>query len=178
MAITLYDATVRLFLQTLEGAEGFLAKGLAHMREVGLDPENVVETRLIETMQPFRFQARCIVHHTRGAVEAVESGVFSFSGVEANTYAELQAAITEARVMLAALDPDAVNAWEGRDVVFNLRTGPLPFKAEGFLTSFSLPNLHFHATTAYDIIRMTGAPIGKLDYMGPMQLVAAQGEPA
>ncbi len=47
----------------------------------------------------------------------------------------------------------------------------LPFKAEGFLLSFSLPNFHFHATTAYDILRMKGVPLGKRDYLGKMRIV-------
>jgi hypothetical protein len=48
----------------------------------------------------------------------------------------------------------------------------MPFTAEGFLLSFSLPNLHFHATTAYDILRTKGVPLGKRDYMGPLRLKA------
>jgi hypothetical protein len=46
----------------------------------------------------------------------------------------------------------------------------MPFRVEDFLMSFSLPNLHFHATTAYDILRSRGAPLGKRDYMGRMRL--------
>jgi hypothetical protein len=42
--------------------------------------------------------------------------------------------------------------------------------AEGFLMSFSLPNLHFHATTTYDILRARGVPLGKRDYLGQMRL--------
>jgi hypothetical protein len=44
------------------------------------------------------------------------------------------------------------------------------FTTEGFVLSFSLPNIHFHATTAYDILRMKGVPVGKRDYMGPLRL--------
>ena len=170
MAATLYNSTVRMFLQTLRGAEGFLAKGMAHCRETGLDPAQLVETRLIETMLPFRFQLQCLVHHTKGAVAAVESGEFKFSPIEATTYEELQSSISQARADLETIVPDAVEAWAGRDVVFKTRNGEFLFLAEDFLTSFSLPNLYFHATTAYDIIRMAGAPIGKLDFLGPMQL--------
>jgi uncharacterized protein len=46
----------------------------------------------------------------------------------------------------------------------------MPFTAEGFLLSFSLPNFYFHATTAYAILRMKGVPIGKRDYIGQMRL--------
>ena len=46
----------------------------------------------------------------------------------------------------------------------------LPFTAENFLLSFSLPNFYFHATTAYDILRHKGVPIGKRDFMGRMRM--------
>jgi hypothetical protein len=46
----------------------------------------------------------------------------------------------------------------------------MPFTAEGFLMSFSLPNFYFHATTAYDILRSKGVPLGKRDYMGQMRM--------
>ena len=58
-----------------------------------------------------------------------------------------------------------VEALEGRDVEFRLGNNRLPFTAENFFMSFSLPNLHFHATTAYDILRMKGVPLGKRDYL-------------
>ena len=48
----------------------------------------------------------------------------------------------------------------------------LPFTAEGFLMSFSLPNFFFHATTAYDILRMKGVALGKPDYLGRPRLKA------
>ena len=55
-------------------------------------------------------------------------------------------------------------------MAFQLGERKMPFLAEGFLMSFSLPNLHFHATTAYDILRQKGAPLGKRDYMGALRL--------
>ena len=85
-------------------------------------------------------------------------------------YAGLQKLIAEARAELDALNPAAVNAFEGKDVVFQMGDFKMPFIAEGFLMSFSLPNLHFHATTAYDILRLKGVPLGKRDYMGPLRL--------
>ncbi len=54
--------------------------------------------------------------------------------------------------------------------VFHIRDFKMPFTAEGFLMSFSLPNFYFHATTAYDILRSKGVPLGKRDYMGQMRM--------
>ena len=67
----------------------------------------------------------------------------------------LQALVTEARDELAALKPDAVNALVGRDVTFKVGDRALPFTAEGFLMSFSLPNFFFHAATAYEFSATT-----------------------
>jgi len=42
----------------------------------------------------------------------------------------------------------------------------MPFTAENFLLSFAQPNFYFHATTAYDLLREHGLPIGKRDFLG------------
>jgi uncharacterized protein len=78
--------------------------------------------------------------------------------------------VTAARDALSAMTPDAVNALIGRDVVFQAGGHRLQFTAEGFLMSFSLPNFYFHATTAYDILRHEGVPLGKRDFMGRMRM--------
>ena len=67
------------------------------------------------------------------------------------------------------LTPADVNALEGKDVVFQIRDTKIPFTAEGFVQSFSLPNFYFHATTAYDILRSKGVPLGKRDFLGRMR---------
>lgn len=171
MAFSLYDATVANYLQILGAAGGFLDKSLAHFHEKGIDPSEVVETRLAPDMLPFRFQVVSLVHHSRGAMEAARNGVFvPPSGKTDHDYAALQALVAEARDELSRLTPEAVDALIGRDVVFKLGDRSLPFTAEGFLMSFSLPNFFFHATTAYAILRHKGAPLGKRDFMGRLKL--------
>jgi hypothetical protein len=78
--------------------------------------------------------------------------------------------VADARDALTKLTPAEVNALEGRDMTFQIRDFKIPFTAEGFIMSFSLPNFYFHATTAYGILRMKGVPLGKRDYMGQMRM--------
>ena len=171
MAFSLYDATVANYLQILGAIGGVLEKSLAHFKEKNVDPAEVVETRLAPDMLPLRFQIASVAHHSRGAMEAAKSGVFTPSrGKPDLDYAALQAMVSEARSELSALAPEAVNALVGKDVTFKAGDVTLPFSAEGFLMSFSLPNFFFHATTAYDILRHKGAPIGKRDFMGRLNL--------
>jgi hypothetical protein len=105
-------------------------------------------------MFPFRFQIQSVVYHSIGAVEAIRSGVFNRPGERpSHDYAALQTLIADTRDALQKLTPEEVNSREGADVVFQARDRKLLFTAEGFLMSFSLPNFHFHATTAYNILR-------------------------
>ncbi len=170
MAISLYDLSVTSYLQTLGGVIGFMEKGLAHCTANGTDPNDIVETRLIADMLPFRFQVQSVAHHSLGAIEGVKKGVFSPPSGPDLDYRGLQKLVTDARDALAKLTPAEVNALEGRDVVFQLRDMKIPFTAEGFLMSFSLPNFYFHAATAYDILRLKGVKLGKRDYMGQMRM--------
>jgi uncharacterized protein len=172
MAISLYDASVACFLQTLGAVDGFLSRGLAHCHERNIDPNEIVETRLFSDMLPFRYQILAVASHSIGAMRGVKQGLFSpATEMPPLDYAGLQKVITDAIEALQQLAPADVNALEGKDVLFQVRDLKLPFKAEGFLLSFSLPNFHFHATTAYDILRMKGVQIGKRDYMGKMRVV-------
>lgn len=173
MTFSLYDATVANYLQILGSTEALMTKSLAHFKEKGIDPTTIVETKLCDDMLPFRFQIVSTTHHSRGAMAAVREGVFTPPAARPDLdYAGLHALVSDARAELAALTPDAVNGMLGRDVVFKLGDRALPFTAEGFLMSFSLPNFFFHATTAYDILRHKGAPIGKRDFMGRLKLKA------
>ena len=173
MAVSLYNLTVPNYLQILHGVAGFLEKGLEHLREAGIDPDSVVETRIYEDMLPFRFQVHSVAHHSAGALDAVMTGTFlPPSGLPEHDYAGLQQHVDEAIGRVKAFSEKEVNAREGADVGFHLGSRVLPFIAEEFVMSFSLPNLHFHAATAYGILRAKGAPLGKRDYIGTLQMKA------
>jgi hypothetical protein len=171
MAFSLYDASVANFLQTLGGVSGFLDRALAHFKEKGIDPEQIVETRLYDDMLPFWFQIVSVAHHSRGAIEGVQKGSFSPNmGSPGLTYSKLQAMVTEARDALSAMTAEQVNALGDRDVVFQFGERKVPFTGANFLMSFSLPNFYFHATTAYDILRHKGVPLGKRDFTGRLRI--------
>ena len=170
MAISLYDVSVRSMLQTVGAVSAFVEKGRVWCSEAGVNPDDVVEMRLAADMFPFRFQLLSVVHHSINAMEAARTGVFGPPAPQELDYAGLQALVADAHTRLKALSEDEVNALEGREVIFKLGQAQIPFTAEGFLMSFSLPNLHFHAATAYDILRQKGAPLGKRDYLGAMRI--------
>jgi uncharacterized protein len=170
MAVTLYDATIPTFLQTLGALRGVLEKGQAHANTNGIDVDTLVEARLIEGMFPLGLQIQRVSDHSRGALTDVSMGAFTMPRMDVSDYAGLQRIVADSEAALRAWTREGVNALEGREVVFDTGTSRSVFTAEAFLFSFSLPNFHFHAVTAYDILRARGAPLGKRDYLGSMRL--------
>ncbi len=81
-------------------------------------------------------------------------------------FAGLSARVSETIAALSAIDPAEINGFIGRDVHFSFGDHRIAFTAEEFLLSFSQPNFYFHATTAYDILRLKGVPLSKRDFIG------------
>lgn len=81
--------------------------------------------------------------------------------------------VRNGQTTLAAFTRQEVDSYAGKDL--DLQIGPrrLAFTSEKFILSFSLPNFHFHAVTAYDILRSRGVPIGKRDYEGQLRVGSA-----
>ena len=163
MPVTLYDATVARFLQSLGAVSGYLEKGRAHCEDNNIDLNEIVETRLYPDMLPFRFQLIQVASHSIGAVSGALAGEYKPGpAAEDLDYRALQDLINDAQTGLQQVSAYEVCALEGKEVI----THWWPFNAEGFLMSFSLPSFYFHVTTAYDILRIKGVPVGKMDYLG------------
>ena len=167
LAFTLYAATVPSCLQILSSVERLVAKAEAFCTERGLSPEALIDARLAEDMQPFAYQVKSTSVHSIGAFEGVRKGEFSPDTSPLPTsFEELHARVTATVTSLKAIDPEEIESFIGRDMRFTFGSSHIDFLAEDFLLSFSQPNFYFHATTAYDILRMKGLEIGKRDFNG------------
>jgi len=171
MAFSLYSATVPNFQQILGSVSRLVDKGEAFCKEKGISADEIIQARLAPDMFPFAYQVKSTVTHSVGAIEGAKTGVFSPNlETPPETFAALKAKVEEAIATLAKVTPAEVDALVGRDARFEFRDTKLPFLAEDFLLSFSVPNFYFHATTAYDLLRHRGMPLGKRDYLGRLRL--------
>lgn len=171
MPLSLYDLCVPNYLQTLAGVSGVLKKGLEFWEKEGGNPDDIVKARLIDDMLPFSFQIASVAHHSAGAIEGIQQGEFRPPQDPGTwTYGDLQKVVSDAREKLQNVSPEAVNACEGKDLIFHLGKHQLPFTAENFILSFSFPNFYFHAATTYDLLRARGTPLGKVDFLGQMRM--------
>lgn len=171
VAISLYDASVASFLQTLGGVACILAKGEEAAAAGDLDLDQLLKFKLRDDMLPFSFQVISVWHHSLGAVEGIRAGLFEpppvFSGTD---YQKLRDLVAEATSGLESVTREAIDALQDKPMVFRFGEREVPFTITNFILSFSLPNFYFHATTAYDILRMHGVPLGKFDYLGTLRV--------
>ena len=171
MPLSLYAATVPSYLQILHQMTHLLGKAEAWCQEKGLPPSELIGARLAPDMWPFAYQVKSTAVHSWGAIEGLRRGVFSPDIHPApDSFAGLRERVATAHANLSALDPAELESYIGRDMRFEFGERRMDFTAEEFLLSFSQPNFYFHATTAYDILRMKGLPIGKRDFTGRVRV--------
>ncbi len=172
MAFSLYEATVPSYRQILSALGGLLVKAESHCAEQNLAAEEIIQARLAPDMLPFAYQVRATATHSLGAIEGVRKGVFSPDMTPPPpTFSALKAKIADASAALEAIEAAEIDAFVGRDMRFAFGERQMNFTAENFLLSFSQPNFYFHATTAYDILRWKGLPLGKRDFVGRVRIV-------
>lgn len=172
MSLSLYDVSVPVYRQFLTALLNVLDKGEAYCKEKGIAPEDMFATRLVDDMQPFTFQVMQSVNHSAGALALVRGqqrarpeGLTSFEAMKS----AVQAAIGE----LDALKPADLAGAEGKTVELKFPGREMKFTGLGYLQSFAMPQFFFHATTAYDILRHKGVPVGKRDFLGQIALINA-----
>ena len=171
MQTSFYQASISCYLQTLSSTAGVLSKGLEHASATGMDPQEIVAYRLHETMLPFSFQVISVWHHSLGAVRAMRAGTFAPPPAKPGIdYAGLIGLIDEAIEQLREETPESMEVLSGKRMTFDLGETKIPFITDNFLATFSKPNVYFHATTTYSVLRQLGTPLGKRDYIGEMKI--------
>ncbi|MFP6809300.1 MAG: DUF1993 domain-containing protein [Pseudomonadales bacterium] len=171
MTTTLFDISTGTYQRVLQSTINVMQKGREHFEANDVPLQEMVEFRLCEDMMPLHFQIISVVHHSHGALTGVANGEFSPPSFAIDkSYDELQRALTDALAGVQSFTEDQVNGFEETEVIFNLGKRKMPFDGGAFLKTFSLPNFYFHATTVYDILRLNGVPLGKMDFLVGMQI--------
>lgn len=166
MSLTMYDASVSVFLHNLQQLSHLLDKGLAHATAQGIDPATLVNARLADDMRPLSFQIQ-------SASDASKLAVVRLTGVAApafpdteTTFEELQARITKTRDYLQSVPREAFVGAEERQFTMKAGSTEYNFVGQPYLLHFALPNFFFHVTTAYAILRHHGVAVEKRDFLG------------
>ena len=167
MAITLYSGFVPVCLQLLGGLKVVLQKTEAHTTEQKWDPAVVLNLRLFPDMFTLERQVRQVCNHSLGAGRVAGVDLPSLPDQD-NSFAEVQSRIDKTVDFLKGLRANQIDGKDDSDVTVPMGGQPRTMKAQSYLYHFEMPQVGFHTTTAYDILRQVGVKIGKRDYLGSM----------
>lgn len=163
MPIDLYTF-VELYDRTLGSLAHLLDKGEAFAAEQGVSTDEMLDWRLIDDMHPLRFQIVVVVNFTRRWTARV-AGLPEPDAVEQTVdLAGFRAAIAEARAYLVRLAREQFAGRDDMPLTFQITDTLEPTMPAGqWLSVFATTNVYFHLSMVYAILRMKGAPIGKID---------------
>ncbi|MEL6861077.1 MAG: DUF1993 domain-containing protein [Pseudomonadota bacterium] len=168
MTSPIYQSTIGVMIRQAEALVGIMAAGREHL---GDEADAFINEKLIEDMLPFSFQIRAVCNSAWGNIEAMRSGQAAPPpDLEVTSYAQLETMLADTIANLKTIESSELERLMEGDLVFVLGDFKLPFKGIGFMTSFAMPNFFFHVTTAYNLLRQKGVPIGKREYLGAMDL--------
>lgn len=169
MSVTFHEACVPPLLQGLRALSGVLGKAAAHAAATGTDPAALLQARLAPDMFPCVRQVQIASDFAKGAGAQLTGGTSPKHLDTETTLDELQARLARTEAYLATLPPAAFKGAERRELT--VKAGPRELRFDGgrtYLLHFALPNFHFHATTAYVILRHGGVALGKPDFIGSL----------
>lgn len=173
MTVSMYDASVPVFVNALTNMRAWLDKAAAAKPEAEL-----IEARLAPDMRPLSAQFQM-------ASDTAKNGIARLAGIEAPgmpdteaSFEELKARCDKTIAFLQSITPEQLADAATREVVLKFPNGQgWRFAGLAYLTGFALPNFFFHATAAYMILRNAGIEVGKGDFLAhlgaPVELEAA-----
>ncbi len=166
MSITMYQASIPVFVRMLANLSKILDKAAAHAETKKIDPAIFVNGRLTPDMFPLSRQVQIATDVVKGcAARLAGIEVPSYEDNEAS-FAELQARIAKTKAFIESVNSTQVDDSEDHPITLKFGSKELHFLGQAYLLDFVLPNFYFHITTTYAILRQSGVDIGKTDYTG------------
>jgi hypothetical protein len=166
MTISMYRASVPAFIRALNNLAAILEKTAAQAQARKIDEAVLLESRLFPDMFPLARQVQL-------ATDTAKSGAARLAGVEFPAYEDKEASfqdlgsrIRNTIAFLETLKPAQIDGSEDKTISWQTRSSTKSMQGLPYLMNHLLPNVHFHVTTAYGILRHNGIEIGKKDFLG------------
>ncbi|MBL0318133.1 MAG: DUF1993 domain-containing protein [Alphaproteobacteria bacterium] len=166
MSLSMYQASIPVFIRMLGHLNDILAKGEAHATAKKIDPSVFINARLAPDMFALARQIQITTDGVKGcAARLAGIDIPRYEDTE-TTFSELYARINKTIDFLKTVTAQQIDGTEEKQI--KLKVGPreLEFKGQAYLLNFVIPNFYFHLVTTYGILRHNGVDIGKMDFLG------------
>lgn len=169
MTISMYQVAIPSLVRSLTNLIAILQKGRLHAEAKKIEPSVLLSTRLYPDMLP-------LIRQVHIASDIARRGTARLAGVEApaiedneTNFAELCDRLQTTIAYIESFTPEQIDGSEARAISLVVGKETMNFLGQSYLLFFILPNVYFHVTTAYDILRHCGVELGKRDFLGAPQ---------
>jgi len=170
VALSLFDVSIPVYLNSLRNLSAILDKAQAHAKGQGGDPASYLDSRLIEDMHPLARQIQMVSDAAKGGAARLAGVVPTSMPDTETTWADLKGRLQKTIDFVASIKPEQVDGREDSTIELKFPGRTMTFTGKDFLTNFSLPNFYFHVVTAYGLLRKEGVPLGKMDFLAAAQM--------
>ena len=166
MQISMYQASIPPFVRMLNNLAAILEKAEAHAAAKKIDPNVFLTSRLYPDMYPLVKQVQIATDNVKGSAARL-AGITPpvFEDTEA-TFPELQARIRKTIAFIQTVTSQQIDGSEGKDIKMVFPSLTLEFTGQDYLLNFAQPNVYFHISMTYAILRHNGVDVGKADFLG------------
>lgn len=166
MTLSMYQASVPVFVRGLGNLAAILEKAAAHCEARKIDPQVLTQYRLYPDMFNFAKQVAVACDHARNGAARLTGTDAPVEPHTEQSFPDLIARVRRSIAYLETFKPEQIDGSETREVVVKRGQTVNTYAGLDYLLQRALPNFYFHVTTAYDILRHNGVELGKRDYIG------------
>lgn len=164
----MFQAAVPPSLQVLGALSGVLDKAAGHCEARKIDPAVLLGFRLFPDMLPLTRQVQIAADFPKNLVARLAGAPIPSMPDTETSFAALGDRLANTAAFVGGFTPEQLDGSDNKEIAFKVAGREMRFTGQDYLLHFMLPNLHFHAATAYAILRHNGVELGKRDYMGAM----------
>ena len=166
MTLSMYQASIPGFVRALENFSAILDKAVASAEARKIDPAVLVSARLAPDMHPLSRQIQIATDSVKGgAARLAQVEIPSYPDTE-TTFPELKERLAKTVAFLKTITEAQLDGSEDRTVTMKAGPRELSFTGRDYLFNFVIPNMFFHLTATYAILRHNGVDVGKMDFLG------------
>jgi hypothetical protein len=162
----MYQASIPVLTKVLANLAGILKKAETHAAQKKIDPAVFVQARLYPDMYPLARQIQIATDVAKGCASRLSGQTPPAYEDNETNFAELQARIAKTIAFLETFTAEQLDGTEEATITLKVGGREVTFKGLRYLLDFVLPNVYFHTTTAYAILRHGGVQLGKADFLG------------
>ncbi|MEP7240485.1 MAG: DUF1993 domain-containing protein [Devosia sp.] len=166
MPLSFHALSAGVFARMLANHEAIMAKAEAYATERKFNPDHYVHMRLAPDMHPYSFQIQSSTDRAKLFLGRVSGSTPpSWPDIE-KTWEEVKARLKTGLDYARSVTAAQLDGQEDKLIALKVRGEDVQWPAQKYLIENALPNFYFHVTTAYDILRHAGVPLGKRDFTG------------